>query len=196
MAGKKLIDIFYKQIVEIKRNIYHPNNIWLMVIYDRNQLTFNLLFAFILIASVILNVIYALNFVELHKKYLDVNASLAKVESNQNFNFIQASHNNVEFQLTPQGFYIVANDYGVFNGPSMQPSIFDGNTLIEKRYDGSSKLSAGQIIRYIREDGAAVVHRVRADYGDKVFVQGDSLKEGEIIEKGKITHIIVGILFT
>lgn len=167
-----------------------------MVIYDRNQLTFNIVFTLILLASITLNLIYAYNFVELHKRYLDVNASLAKVESNQNFNFIQASHTFVDYKLTPQGFYVVANDFGVLNGPSMQPTIFDGNTLIEKRYDGSSKLNEGQIIRFIREDGAAVVHRVRADYGETVFAQGDSLKQGEIITKNKITHVIVGVLFT
>jgi hypothetical protein len=167
-----------------------------MVIYDRNQLTFNILFALILLASVTLNVIYAYNFVELHKRYVDVNESLKKIEGNQNFNFIQATHLPLDFQLTPQGFYVVANDFGTFNGPSMQPSIFDGNTLIEKKYDGSSKLSEGLIVRYIREDGTAVVHRVRADYGDKVYVQGDSLKDGEIIEKSKITHVVAGVLFT
>jgi hypothetical protein len=167
-----------------------------MVIYDRNQLTFNIVFTLILLASITLNLIYAYNFVELHKKYLNVTDRLEKIEDNQNFNFIQASHTLVDYKLTPQGFYVVANDFGVLNGPSMQPTIFDGNTLIEKRYDGTSKLSEGQIIRYIREDGAAVVHRVRADYGETVFVQGDSLKQGEIINKNKITHVIVGVLFT
>jgi hypothetical protein len=166
-----------------------------MVIYDRNQLTFNVLFAFILLASVILNLIYAYNFVELHRIYIDVNESLKKIEINQDFNFIQATHLPIDFQLSPQGFYVVANDYGVFNGPSMQPTIFDGNTLIEKKYDGST-LGIGQVVRYLRDDGAAVVHRIRADYGDSVYVQGDSLKVGEIIKKSKITHVVVGILFT
>ncbi len=168
-----------------------------MVIYDKNQFTFNLLFLFILIASILINVIFAQNFMLLNKKYLDMNSTLAKVEANQNFNFIQAPHYNIEYQLNPQGFYVVANDYGVFNGPSMQPSIFDGNTMIEKKYDGVLKLEAGQIVRFIREkDGQAIIHRVRADYGTTVFVQGDSLKEGEIIEKARITHVIVGVLFT
>ncbi len=158
---------------------------------------FNVIFVLILLASVGLNLIYAFNFVELHKRYIDVNESLKKVESNQNFNFIQANHNEIDYQLTPQGFFVVANDYGVLTGPSMQPTVFDGNTLIEKKYDGTGKLEAGQIVRYIREnDEQAVVHRVRADYGTIVFVQGDSLKDGEIIDKSKITHVIVGILYT
>jgi hypothetical protein len=167
-----------------------------MVIYDKNQFSFNLIFIFILIAAMITNIILGQNFILLNKKYEDINATLTKIESNQNFNFIQGAHKDIEYQLSPQGFYVLANDYGVFNGPSMQPSIFDGNTLIEKRYDGTSKVEEGQIVRYIREDNTPVVHRIRADYGKTVFVQGDSLKDGEIIEKSKITHIIVGVLFT
>ncbi len=167
-----------------------------MVIYDKNQLTFNLLFLFILMASIILNIIFAQNFILLDKKYTDINNTLAKIEDNQNFNFVEGAHYTLEYMLTPQGFYVLANDYGVFNGPSMQPSIFDGNTMIEKKYDGKERLEAGQIVRFLRKDGQAVIHRVRADYGSTVYVQGDSLKEGEIIEKERITHLVVGILFT
>lgn len=167
-----------------------------MVIYDKNQLAFNIVFLLILIASIALNIVYSGNFRQLSEKYQNISDRIALVESNQDFNFIQGAHSEIDFQLNPQGFYVMANDYGVFNGPSMQPAIFDGNTLIEKKYDGKSFLSEGEIIRFIREDGSAVIHRVRADYGDTVFAQGDSLKEGEIIEKGRITHTVVGILFT
>ncbi len=167
-----------------------------MVIYDRNQFTFNIMFLLILIASILINVIFAQNFIVLNKKLVDINTSLDRIESNQDFNFIQAAHSDIEFQLNPQGFYVLANDYGIFNGPSMQPAIFDNNTLIEKKYDGISQLQAGQIVRYIRNDGTAVIHRIRADYGNKVYVQGDALKEGEIIEKERITHLIIGVLFT
>jgi len=78
----------------------------------------------------------------------------------------------------------------------MQPAIFDQNTLIERKYDGTSRLTEGQIVRYLRKDGTAVIHRIRADYGVEVYVQGDSLKDGEIIEKARISHIIIGVLFT
>ena len=67
--------------------------------------------------------------------------------------------------------------------------------LIEKKYNQEA-LVEGQIIRFLREDGTAVVHRVRADYGDTVYVQGDSLKEGEIITKEQITHLVLGVLYT
>ena len=167
-----------------------------MVIYDKNQFRFNVIFTIILISSLFINIYYATNFKILDSRFRDINQTLAKVEDNQNFNFIQGAHNDIVYHLTPAGFFIESsNDYGLFNGPSMQPVIYDGNLLIEKRYD-NEQLTEGQIIRFMRSDGTAVVHRVRADYGVKVYVQGDSLKEGEIIDKEQITHIVIGILFT
>lgn len=167
-----------------------------MVIYDKNQFAFNIIFVLILVGSAVMTIVYSRNFEMLGVKYQNISDRLAEVESNQAFNFIQGSHIGIEYQLNPQGFYVLANDYGVFNGPSMQPAIFDGNTLVERKFDGKSKLAEGQIIRFMRDDGTAVIHRVRSDYGDKVFVQGDSLKEGEIIEKARITHLVIGVLFT
>ncbi|MEM3374001.1 MAG: S24/S26 family peptidase [Candidatus Woesearchaeota archaeon] len=166
-----------------------------MVIYDKNQFTFNVLFLLILLSLIFLNINYAKNFNEMKEKFRYINETLKKIEDNQNFNFIEGSHYDLEYYLNPQGFYVLANDYGIFNGPSMQPTIFDGNTLIEKKYNGE-KIKPGQIVRFVRDNGQAVIHRVRADYGDKVYVQGDSLKEGEIIEKSKITHFVVGVLYT
>lgn len=160
-----------------------------MVIYDKNQFTFNIVFVFILIASLFLNVYYATNF-------KIVNERLTEIEDNQNFNFIQSSHNTLEFDLTEHGFLIRSVDeFGILTGPSMQPAIFDQNTIIEKTYN-QEPLLEGQIVRFTRADKQAVIHRVRADYGDKVYVQGDSLKEGEIINKNQITHIVIGVIFT
>ena len=160
-----------------------------MVIYDKNQFTFNIVFVFILIASLFLNIYYATNF-------KIINERLTEIENNQDFNFIQSPHNELEFDLTEHGFLIrSADNYGVLTGPSMQPTIFDQNTIIEKSYN-QEPLVEGQVIRFTRANGQAVIHRVRADYGNKVFVQGDSLKEGEMINKDQITHIVIGVLFT
>ena len=167
-----------------------------MVIYDKNQFRFNIIFTIILISSLFLNIYYATNFKVLDDRFISLNKTLAEVEDNQNFNFIQGAHQDIEYQLTPNGFFIMtADDYGLFNGPSMQPTIYDGNLLVEKKYN-NEQLTEGQIIRFMRNDGTAVIHRVRADYGDKVFVQGHSLKDGEIINKDQITHLVIGILFT
>ena len=166
-----------------------------MVIYDKNQFTFNIIFVFILICLLGLNVYYAQNFKIMNNQYQRIEEKVTEIESNQVFNFIQGAHYDLVYQLTPTGLFVNANDYGMFNGPSMQPAIFDSNTLIEQTFN-NSQLEEGQIIRFMRDNGTAVIHRVRADYGDTVYVQGDSLKEGEIIRKDQITHIIIGILFT
>ena len=167
-----------------------------MVIYDKNQFRFNIIFTIILISSLFLNIYYATNFKVLDDRFISLNKTLAEVEDNQNFNFIQGAHQDIEYQLTPNGFFIMtADDYGLFNGPSMQPTIYDGNLLVEKKYN-NEQLQEGQIIRFMRSDGTAVIHRVRADYGERVYVQGDSLKDGEIINKDQITHLVIGILFT
>jgi hypothetical protein len=167
-----------------------------MVIYDKNQMTFNILFSVILLTSIVLNVIFATNFELLENRFMQVNDTLGKVEVNQNFNFIQGAHNDIEYSLTEHGFLVrSADDSGLFNGPSMQPVIYDQNTLIEKTYNGEN-LTEGQVVRFLRDNGDAIVHRVRADYGDTIFVQGDSLKDGEIISKDKVTHIVVGVLYT
>ena len=160
-----------------------------MVIYDKNQFRFNVIFFLILITGIFLNVYYATNFRIIDKR-------LSDIEENQVLNYLQGSHNEVDYRLTNAGFLVSsADDFGKFNGPSMQPSIFDGNILIEKRYLGE-ELSEGQIVRFLRDDGYAVIHRIRANYGDKYYIQGDSLKDGEIVEKNKITHVVVGVLFT
>ncbi len=168
----------------------------MFMIYDKNQFTFNLIFILVLIATIIINVIFGMNFVQLNKRYVSINKTLSEIRHNQNFNFVQGSHQILKYQLTSQGFFVdSADNFGTFNGPSMQPTIYDGNIVIEKTYSGQS-LEEGQIVRFIRDDGTAIIHRVRADYGNSVFVQGDSLKEGEIINKDQITHIIIGVLFT
>ncbi|MFH2020659.1 MAG: S24/S26 family peptidase [archaeon] len=166
-----------------------------MVIYDKNQFTFNIVFVIILIASLFLNIYYSTNFKILENRFISLNNTLGKVEENQNFNFIQGGHTQIDYSLTEHGVLISsADNYGKFSGPSMQPSIFDQNTLIEQEYD-MEPLQAGQIIRFMRGN-QAVIHRVRADYGETVYVQGDSLKDGEIISKALITHVVIGILFT
>ncbi len=167
-----------------------------MVIYDKNQFRFNIIFTIILISSLFINIYYATNFKVLDNRFIELNQTLSKVEDNQNFNFIQGAHNEIEYYLTPAGFFIAtSDDFGLFNGPSMQPTIYDGNLLIEARYN-KQELKEGHIIRFMRDDGTAVIHRVRADYGDRVYVQGDSLKDGEIINKDQITHLVIGVLFT
>jgi len=166
------------------------------MIYDRNQIRFNVVFVIIVLSSLALNVYFSYRVRQLNSNYEDMVSVLEKIESNQDFNFIQGTHYDLKYALTESGLVILSsNDIGALSGSSMQPVIFDGNILIEKKYDGEN-LEEGQIVRFIRKDGAAVVHRVRADYGSTLYVQGDSLKEGEVIDKKQVTHIVIGVLFT
>ena len=161
--------------------------------YDKKQRVFNIAWLSLTLLLLLLVGIFGYRIVKTQQQLIE---RVDAMEENQNFNFLQAPHHELEYQLTTQGFFIdSADDIGQFNGPSMQPTLFDGHLLIEKSYNGSS-LEEGSIIRFIRQDGTAVIHRVRADYGDELFVQGDSLKDGEIIQKDQVTHIIIGVLFT
>jgi len=95
------------------------------------------------------------------------------------------------------GDYIIhgIDEWGKLYGFSMQPTIFDGYTVIEKEYNNQT-LHEGMIIRFI-DNGKPIIHRIRGIYPDFVVTQGDSLpNEYEYINKSQITHIVVGVLFT
>ena len=94
-----------------------------------------------------------------------------------------------------------------FQGNSMQPTIFEGNTAMMMQYTEDYEIIPGEIIMYSRlnTDGSCpnfrnsvgVVHRVIATYEDNmVLVQGDNVYEQEYITKCQISHIIIGVLFT
>ncbi|MBU0757618.1 MAG: S24/S26 family peptidase [Nanoarchaeota archaeon] len=167
------------------------------MIYDKNQFTFNMIFLVLVIAAISVFAFFGRNYYEVTEELRDINLKLSEIEDNQNMmNYIQGGRNPVDFQLTPTGFFVTAaDDYGILSGSSMQPAIFDGNILIEKKYVGQ-KFMPGQIVRYLNKDGVPVVHRVRAVYDTTLFVQGDNLDIGEVISKTSVTHIVVGVIFT
>ena len=114
-----------------------------------------------------------------------------------NYNQIQAPKNDIDFILTTTGLTISnANDYGVLSGPSMQPTIFDGNTIIQQKYFEGMELKLGDIIRYTNNQGEGIIHRIRGIYASTIYVQGDSLNTGEKVPKSRITHKIIGVLYT
>ena len=170
------------------------------MIYDKNQFVFNIIFLAIIIVLIGCFVFLGVNYYNINEKIQSLNNTIGEVEKNQNYiNYIQGAHNDITYLLTPRGFFIEgANDFGTLNGPSMQPTIFDSYTLILLNYNENMSLKVGQIIRFLDDNNVPVIHRVRAIYNDtdSVFVQGDNLPEGEIIYKKKITHIVVGVLFT
>ena len=80
-------------------------------------------------------------------------------------------------------------------GPSMQPAIFPGHTVLLRPYAEGMGLREGHIIRFVR-DGQAEVHRIVAVYDDEVVTQGDNALERETITRDMVTNVAVGVLFT
>jgi hypothetical protein len=124
---------------------------------------------------------------------------------------IQSSHAlKRNFTITNTQFCINnVDDWGDLYGNSMQPTFFEGNTVIVKNYTNTTKIKSGDIIRFYRYNDQysdcnkikentemAVIHRVVAKYDNKILVQGDNLNEVETIDDCQVTHIILGILYT
>lgn len=141
-------------------------------------------------------------------------------------NNIQASHAYTE-QISEKAhpeetlICVKADDNGLLWGNSMQPTFFEGNTLLSKKYTPEVILHTGDLVRYFRyselypncsimqdaiannslggsyiNNSMAVIHRIAAIYDDEIVVVGDNLHTLETINKCQITHIGIGIIFT
>ena len=119
-------------------------------------------------------------------------------ENNHNNNNIQAPHNEIEYYATDNAIIIKnVKDIGKLFGHSMQPSIFDGNTMIGVPYN-NQKLKEGMIIRY-KENDNYVIHRIKGEYQKwgYVITQGDNNNyEDNFVYLDQISDIIVGVIFT
>ena len=167
------------------------------MIYDRNQFKFNIAFLFLLIVCLGVIIFQSARLNTLNNQYQSINSSLFELGDNLNYNQIQGSKNSIDYILTTAGLTITnVNDYGILSGPSMQPSIYDGNTVIQQRYYDGMELKVGDIIRYTDNQGEGVIHRIRGIYASTIYVQGDSLNSGEKVPKSRITHKIIGVLYT
>lgn len=116
---------------------------------------------------------------------------------------------------------IKADDYGELWGSSMQPTFFEGNTVLLKNYTENVTIHTGDIVRFFRiterypnctviqeaiannslggsyvDNDMAVIHRVNAVYDDVITTQGDNLNDFETINRCQITDVAVGIIFT
>ena len=125
----------------------------------------------------------------------------------------------------PSPFYCIhADDYGSLWGSSMQPTFYEGNTILLKNYTiNQTQLKTGDLIRFYRfntkypnctslrdaidtgtystggawiNNSMAVIHRINAIYDTNVVAQGDNLYEQEAIQTCQITGVAVGIIFT
>lgn len=125
-------------------------------------------------------------------------------------NNVQASHSYTDF-VGHNGiqYCFVADDLGVLWGNSMQPTFFEGNTVLTKNFTANMSLRTGDVVRYFRFDGVyknctslanisggAIIHRISAIYDDRIVVQGDNLNEQETIQRCQIRNIVIGIIYT
>jgi hypothetical protein len=137
-------------------------------------------------------------------------------------NNMQATHTYLEDVSTKDTqICIKADDYGTLYGSSMQPTFFEGNTILLKNYTENMTLKTGDIIRFFRftpehpnctslqnmiannslggswvRNDMAVIHRVNAVYDMNILAQGDNLYEQEDLQRCQITDVAVAIIFT
>ena len=146
-----------------------------------------------------------------------VNAWRPTVDNN-----MQAAHSYIESMSTKDTqMCFKVDDYGTTFGSSMQPTFFEGNTILLKNYTENMTLKSGELIRFFRftpeypnctslidriannslggswvRNDMAVIHRINAVYDDNVLAQGDNLYEQEALQRCQITDVVVGVIFT
>ncbi len=80
-------------------------------------------------------------------------------------------------------------------GPSMEPTIFPGNTVLLRPLAENAPLEEGQIVRFTLGN-RTYVHRIVAVYDDEVITKGDNSLTTETVARQDITHVVVGVLYT
>ena len=87
------------------------------MIYDKNQFMFNVTFVVILIVIIGCFAFLGMNYYNMKKEIKSLNNTLAQVEKNQNYiNYIQGAHSDINYLLTPKGFFIEgADDFATLN---------------------------------------------------------------------------------
>ncbi len=109
---------------------------------------------------------------------------------------IQPTHIAVQAQETEEGIILEENlVLRGLQGPSMEPSIFPGNTLLLRPVTDKTAIREGHIVRFNYGD-ETYVHRVLAAYENRIITQGDNSLTQESISREDITHIVVGVLYT
>lgn len=125
-------------------------------------------------------------------------------------NFIQAPHAQYNWNKLVNRIGDLGISPGLIVGSSMQPSIFEGNTLLQINMTQDYVLKAGEVVRYyvknspdcsINESETIVeeyvIHRIEAIYNDEhILVVGDNDDKREFIKRCQIKNVVVGLLFT
>lgn len=108
--------------------------------------------------------------------------------------FIQAHH--YDFNYSIEGSDIAIKDVYCYNmiGSSMNPTLFEGNTVCFNEYIGQ-KLRQGNIIHYSL-NGEAKIHRIIAIQDNLIIVKGDNARFEEEINYTDVRGILVMVLYT
>ncbi len=108
-------------------------------------------------------------------------------------NFIQAHHTDIDFLYEDNK--IIVNDIYCYEyqGSSMNPALFEGNTVCFKRYNGE-KLKQGNIIHYETTNNEGM-HRIIAVQNNDLVVRGDNNRDDEIINKSQVKGVLVLVLY-
>ncbi len=108
-------------------------------------------------------------------------------------NFIQAHHTDIDYK--DNNNRLIINDVYCHNveGSSMNPTLFEGNTICFRKYNGE-ELKQGNIIHF-ETNKTRGAHRIMAVENDKIVVRGDNNKYDEIINKSDVKGILVLALY-
>ena len=80
-------------------------------------------------------------------------------------------------------------------GSSMNPMLFEGNTVCFKEYRGEI-LKQGNIVRYNDSKGKDLIHRIVAVQQDELIIKGDNNKMEEEINYSQVKGILAMVLYT
>jgi hypothetical protein len=127
----------------------------------------------------------------------DIYAKLDNIQE-QNYQNIQAGHTDVEYSLSNGNLKVYdVQECNELWGNSMQPTIFEGNTICEIGYDPDEhELESGMIVSYLDGYGDYVVHRIAAVYPGYYLIESDRYGDWEYVYEEDIETIVVAVLFT
>ena len=110
------------------------------------------------------------------------------------YNNIQAAHTDVIYSTYNNTIIIYSSKIEEFKGSSMEPTIFPGNKLIIKKYNGNiNELKEGIIIGF-KEKDKIIVHRIKSLYDDYILTQGDATDYTERPSYNDVVYIVLGVL--
>lgn len=120
------------------------------------------------------------------------------VEKPMRYNNIQSAHESVDYRVTGSNALIEDVDFcNRLYGSSMQPTIFDDNTVCYREYAGG-EIGEGSIVRYEAGDEYNA-HRIKGSYFQRGYVvtQGDNNRrlDGRV-NISSITHVAVAVIYT